>query len=156
MTVIGSLTPSRTSVLVSVAGELDLVTGPAFCDALTDVSLANEDVVADVSRLEFCDCAGLNALIRTRRWVAAHGARLWVHGVPPHLARLLALTGSNRAIERCDRPPARPYRCLEIVLDALHSSPAVVHHRHTTPMGLEPPARGFPSGASTRPDATAC
>jgi anti-sigma B factor antagonist len=83
--------------IVTVRGELDLVTAGALC---ARVGAACRDgrrrLLLDLRRLEFCDSRGLRALIGAAQEVAASAGRLAV--VPPAqgpVARLFALTGAG-------------------------------------------------------------
>jgi anti-sigma B factor antagonist len=97
---------ARPGVVVIVHGELDLCTAPDLERALGDMISRYPDVVLDLSGLEFCDCYGLNLLLRANRRAAERGARLRLaRPLAPGLARLLALTGTRSVFDCCDRVP---------------------------------------------------
>jgi anti-anti-sigma factor len=49
----------------------------------------------DLTRVSFCDCAGLNVLLEVRISVLQAGADLVVEGIGTQLARLLSLIGAG-------------------------------------------------------------
>jgi anti-sigma B factor antagonist len=77
------------SVVVSVAGELDVATAPELARALAGIE---GDVTVDLRRATFADPSGLRVLLAAR----SGGCRLRVvrRGGSP-VARLLALTGTD-------------------------------------------------------------
>jgi anti-anti-sigma factor len=50
-------------------------------------------LVADLSGLDFIDCAGLSVLVGAHKRLAASGHRLLIAGAKPAVQRLLHLTG---------------------------------------------------------------
>ncbi|WP_276092044.1 STAS domain-containing protein [Streptomyces silvisoli] len=80
--------------VVTVAGELDIVSASAVQSALNAAVATHHDTVLDLARLSFCDCGGLNALITAARAAEDQGADLRLRGVPHCLVRLLWLFGS--------------------------------------------------------------
>jgi anti-sigma B factor antagonist len=83
-------------VLIEAAGELDLDSAPMLCAAIADGRYmpVRENVVVDLSRVEFCDSTGLKALVDASREVRIGGGVL-VAIVPADGAvrRVIALTG---------------------------------------------------------------
>jgi anti-anti-sigma factor len=72
---------SRTdaTALVSLRGELDLAAVPCAEAALRQLLDAGvSDLLVDLERLTYLDCAGLGALLRAARDAAAVGARVYV------------------------------------------------------------------------------
>ncbi|WP_411098811.1 STAS domain-containing protein [Streptomyces sp. x-45] len=61
--------------LVSVAGDLDVVTAPEVRLALHAAIDHHDWLVVDLSRLHFFDCAGLTALLAANRTARAKGYR---------------------------------------------------------------------------------
>ena len=88
--------PRHGTVLLELAGELDLAVSPRF-HALVDevVTEAPEMVVADVSGVGFMDSTMLRDLLRAHRALAEAGSRLVVAGAQAPVQRLLELTGTN-------------------------------------------------------------
>ncbi|MGW0787738.1 STAS domain-containing protein [Streptomyces sp. NPDC002911] len=98
---------------VTLAGELDLDTGPNVLEAVT-ACLAKQptSLCLDLTGISFCDCAGLGALLRARTSVLRAGVDLVVEGVGTQLARLLALIGADDMFtERDTHTNAQPARC---------------------------------------------
>ncbi|WP_405436432.1 STAS domain-containing protein [Streptomyces avidinii] len=86
------------SSVVTVTGDLDL----DHVDALNSVLLvacsdpgAPERVVVDLTRLAFCDSAGLNALLRARLLCESNGRTLILADPGPQFLRLLSITGAD-------------------------------------------------------------
>ncbi|MET7391790.1 STAS domain-containing protein [Streptomyces sp. NPDC005529] len=85
-----------------VTGELDIATAPRVRRALVATITRYEQVIIDLGRLDFCDCAGLSALIAAQRTARAHRAALTIRTVPPQLARLLRHAPHDLPIEMGD------------------------------------------------------
>jgi anti-sigma B factor antagonist len=90
-------------------GQVAVVTLPAEID-VTNADLVREDLlsvlnqgaallVADLSKTEFCDSAGVSALVRTRQRAeaSASGFRLAVN--TPAVRRVLSITGVERLLD---------------------------------------------------------
>ncbi|MER7577908.1 STAS domain-containing protein [Streptomyces sp. NPDC126514] len=96
--------PGRRQAMVTVAGELDILTAPDVRQALTAAATVYEETVVDLARLAFCDCAGLGALISARNTARRRGTHLrWQH-IPEHLQWLLRATGTR--LTGTSPPPA--------------------------------------------------
>jgi anti-sigma B factor antagonist len=82
--------------IVRARGELDLATAPLLCRT---ISLAAAEgrrprVLVDLAEVEFCDSAGLRALLGAAREVEARAGRLVVAAVPESMVdRLLGMAG---------------------------------------------------------------
>ncbi|MEV4603331.1 STAS domain-containing protein [Amycolatopsis sp. NPDC049253] len=80
--------------VLELSGELDAATAP---DALEAIRLlapsAGQQLLVDLSGLEFCDSSGVSALIAARNVAVAAGAAIALAAVPGHLARTLGLIG---------------------------------------------------------------
>ncbi|WP_406053571.1 STAS domain-containing protein [Streptomyces sp. NBC_01077] len=72
-----------------VSGELDIATAPRIRQTLLDTVHRHEQVIIDLDRLDFCDCAGLSSLITAQKTAHARSAALTIRNIPPQLARLL-------------------------------------------------------------------
>ena len=81
--------------LIRLRGELDIVTAPAFVDALSE---ANSEIVVDFADLAFLDASGLGALARGGELAEAHGNRLVVVNVGPLAQRMFELTGLDHLL----------------------------------------------------------
>ncbi|WP_461010045.1 STAS domain-containing protein [Streptomyces capparidis] len=80
--------------VAAVAGDVTLHTAPALRSrALELIEEGRAHLVLDLGGVEFCDSAGLSALIGV--WHAARnaGGSLVLAAVPQRLSRMLALTG---------------------------------------------------------------
>jgi anti-anti-sigma factor len=84
----------RTTAVVT--GEVDHGCAPTLEDAIAD-SLASSPagLRLDLGGLSFCDCAGLNALLRVRRLAEETGHPLELYALSPAVERLLVLTGTH-------------------------------------------------------------
>lgn len=83
-------------IVVGLEGELDLATGPQLDTFIEALEMRPERLVLDLSGLEFCDAAGLKALLAVERKLAVHGVDLILGNPQRMVARVLALTGLNR------------------------------------------------------------
>ncbi|MFF7300494.1 anti-sigma factor antagonist [Streptomyces sp. NPDC008265] len=87
------------AAVVRPAGEIDIDTAPslgrALTHALAHVAASRADrVVADCSRVTFCDSSGLNALIAARLRAVEAGTTIHLANPAPQLQRLLQMTGA--------------------------------------------------------------
>ncbi|MFE5620530.1 STAS domain-containing protein [Streptomyces virginiae] len=105
---------SGRAAVVRPVGEIDIDTAPslsrALAHALTIVTTSRADrVVADCSRVTFCDSSGLNALIAARLRAVEAGAAIHLANPAPQLQRLLQMTGAAPLFPREDLPgPLEP------------------------------------------------
>jgi anti-sigma B factor antagonist len=80
-------------IVVALTGELDVATAPALDGYFrTLASRSGLRVVVDLSGLTFCDCSGVNALLRARRLTRAADGWLGICGAAPGLRNVLRLT----------------------------------------------------------------
>jgi anti-sigma B factor antagonist len=99
-------TVSGGRAVVSVAGELDILTAPALRAAFTDaISRAQTGVIADLSLVSFIDASGLGVLAGASGRASHLPAGLRLSGVPEHVDRLLRITGLDSSLPS---GPARP------------------------------------------------
>ncbi len=81
-------------LLITVSGDLDLVTAPLLTDeALNRLDTGSRDVLLDISGLEFCDSSGLSAFARISNRLAPDGHRLALAGPLPIVRRVLEVSG---------------------------------------------------------------
>ena len=79
--------------VVTVTGDLDLVTAPQLTDeAMALVDGGANHVVIDVSGLDFCDSSGLSAFARIANRIQP-GGRLALVGPQPIVRRVLEVSG---------------------------------------------------------------
>ncbi|SNT16934.1 anti-anti-sigma factor [Streptosporangium subroseum] len=92
------------SVVITVAGELDLATRSDLCDYVHHILNIHADtVIIDLAGVTFIDASGLSALIVLRRHARDLGTPLLLAEAPPVVLRLIKLTdleGSFTAISR--------------------------------------------------------
>lgn len=82
---------------VEIAGEVDVYNRDDFISALTTILQTIEgDIHLHVPNLRFIDIGGLTALVRSARELPP-GATLILHGLQPHLRRVMALVGWDTA-----------------------------------------------------------
>lgn len=80
-------------VVVEVTGELDIATAPGLSAVLGDVHVRSARpglrVLLDLSRLDFCDMAGINAMAAAARRLDQRGAQLALVAPRRNFMRLL-------------------------------------------------------------------
>ncbi|WP_169542260.1 STAS domain-containing protein [Solirubrobacter soli] len=118
------------ATLVTVEGELDLDGAPRLCAAIQDGRrpARPEQVIVDLTCVEFCDSTGLRALMDASREVAVSGGRLIV--IAPEdgpVRRVIAMSGADEFLAlTADR---------DQVLGAFHgrsgAAPCAVSRRRT-------------------------
>ncbi|MFF8414075.1 STAS domain-containing protein [Streptomyces omiyaensis] len=91
--------PAPDGVLhVELAGDLAWDSADELLDAARghlDPAAAPADIRLDCARLTLCDSMGLSALLALHRLATAAEVRLHLDRRPPHLDRLLRLTGTH-------------------------------------------------------------
>lgn len=81
-------------VRVSVEGELDLVTAPELDETLKRELVASNDVLLDLSAMDFIDSTGLHAIVESVRTAKAVGRKLKLSpDLPQHARRLMEIVG---------------------------------------------------------------
>ncbi|MEW2414801.1 STAS domain-containing protein [Streptomyces sp. NPDC046866] len=82
-------------MVVAVSGEIDLNSAAYLRQAFAAALAACRDgceIAMDLSAVTFCDCSGLNALLRARRRARDEGVTLTISAAAPPVGRLLELT----------------------------------------------------------------
>jgi anti-sigma B factor antagonist len=80
-------------VTIAVAGELDLATAPLIGATFHRLNSAQPlHVHLDLSGVNFCDAAGLNAFLAADRLLRATSGRLTLIRPSPQIRRLLTIT----------------------------------------------------------------
>jgi anti-sigma B factor antagonist len=93
-------------VLLSIHGEVDLVTAPQLEAALERTRPTERGrLIVDLRGVSFLDSTGLVLLLRHEREAAAGGRRLVVVKGPPHVQRVFDLTGMSERLTMVDEPP---------------------------------------------------
>lgn len=75
---------------LELAGEIDEETFPALVSHLGETAAGAAEVHVDLTRVRYCDLAGLRAVIRL---TDAGRRRVVLHGIPPHLDAVLGVLG---------------------------------------------------------------
>ena len=85
------------SVVVGLAGELDLATAPALVAELEALRGGDAGrVVIDAARLSFIDSSGLNALVAT---ASATDRPVALAGAPEHVSRVLEMVRLDEIVQ---------------------------------------------------------
>ena len=86
--------PAQDGVItIAVAGELDLATAPLFGDTFHRLNSAQPlHVHLDLSGVNFCAAAGLNAFLAADRLLRATSGRLTLIRPSPQILRVLTIT----------------------------------------------------------------
>ncbi len=85
------------SARLHVAGDLDYVTTRGVVEAASRLLVEQpelRDLHLDCSGLTFCDSAGLSGLLQIRHRTSLAGVQLHLDARPPHLERILTITGT--------------------------------------------------------------
>ena len=81
-------------IQVAVTGELDLVSASQLEEALKRELLADNDVLLDLSDMEFIDSTGLHAIVESVRTAKSVGRKLKLSAeLPAHARRLMEIVG---------------------------------------------------------------
>ncbi|MFE0602292.1 STAS domain-containing protein [Streptomyces sp. NPDC058892] len=99
--------------VITLTGDMDLDHVEPFLAALREACTAvgaPTRVVVDLSRLDFCDSTGLNALLHARSLCESHGRTLTLADPAPQFHRLLRVTGADEVfdVSVSDAPGAGP------------------------------------------------
>ncbi|MGW7188998.1 STAS domain-containing protein [Streptomyces sp. NPDC054838] len=97
-------------ITVAVTGEIDIATAPLLAEALHEALRDGVTRIdADFSGVTFCDCSGLDVLLRAERRARAHGRTLRVAGVrSPQVRRLFEMTGTSTITADHPAPASGP------------------------------------------------
>ena len=87
--------------VIAMRGELDLATAPRLCVRIDAARRSDfRTILLDLTTVEFCDSAGLRALIGAERELAAHGRRMAIAALAASaVGRLFELAGANELLE---------------------------------------------------------
>jgi anti-anti-sigma factor len=90
---------------ITLAGELDLATAPTLNAQLIEAADdPRREIVLDLSGLSFMDCVALRAVVDFADGARTRGWQLRVLSPPPRVARIFALTGTERTLTPLERP----------------------------------------------------
>lgn len=84
--------------VVTVAGELDIVTAPLLRDRLTALADSDTPLVVDLDKVSFIDAAGLGALVSATRQAVDKGSSLHVVVTRQLVRRLFSITRLDQYI----------------------------------------------------------
>ena len=86
-------------IVVAVSGEVDVCTEALLQQALLRIMDEHgARLLLDVSGVSFMDCAGLRALLTTRRRAELHGGFIRLIAVSRAVRRIIELTGAHEAV----------------------------------------------------------
>jgi anti-sigma B factor antagonist len=88
-----SLEPHGDSVVVSIQGELDVVSKQQFDDCLSEAAAENDRVVLDLSRVDFMDTTALAVIVGYWRRQVAAGGTFRLAGARYRYVKALWITG---------------------------------------------------------------
>jgi anti-anti-sigma factor len=96
--------PGDDGTVVAVSGEVDVCTEAALQQALLRIMREHgARLLLDVSGVSFMDCAGLRALLTTRRRAELRGGFVRLIAVSRAVRRIIELTGAHEAFLGADR-----------------------------------------------------
>jgi anti-anti-sigma factor len=82
------------STIMTLEGELDLVSAPRLRNAITSLrGEAIDELIVDLSGLTYIDSVGIGLLVASRRRLDAEGRTFSVRNPAPQVRRLLEITG---------------------------------------------------------------
>jgi len=88
--------PAGVRTVVAVSGEIDIDTEQTLQRALRlALARSSEGVDLDLTGVGFCDCSGLNVLLRVRRIALTDGKTLRIRAAAPGVEQLLTLTDTS-------------------------------------------------------------
>jgi anti-anti-sigma factor len=92
--------PETPLAVIALPDSIDITNDSDVQDMLVAAIEAGAAVlVADGSRMTFCGCSGVTALILAHRRAAATGAQLRLVGAAPEVRRILALTRADSELD---------------------------------------------------------
>jgi anti-sigma B factor antagonist len=86
--------------VVTLPAEIDVTIADAVRDEL--LAILNQGatlLIADLSKTEFCDSAGVSALVRTYRQASTSGRPMRLVVSTPSVQRVLSITGVDRLVD---------------------------------------------------------
>jgi anti-sigma B factor antagonist len=84
--------------VVAICGEIDIQSAPGLREELLGViRRCGSQVIIDLGGVTFLDCAGINALLATRRRARLEDGWVCLVRVPPRARRMISLLQLERA-----------------------------------------------------------
>jgi anti-sigma B factor antagonist len=88
-----SIEPFGASVVVSVQGELDVTSSQRFDDCLSEAAAESDQVILDMSAVDFMDTTALAVIVAHWRRAADEGDRFLLAGARYRYTKALWITG---------------------------------------------------------------
>ena len=88
-----SMEPHGASVVVSVQGELDITSSERFDDCLSEAAAESDQVILDMSKVDFMDTTALAVIVSHWRRHADEGGRFLLAGARYRYTKALWITG---------------------------------------------------------------
>jgi anti-sigma B factor antagonist len=86
--------------VVSLPDEVDITNADMIREELLSIiNQGAETLIADLSKTQFCDSAGVSTLVRAFRRATSNGTKMRLVVGGPAVERVLTLTGVDRLIE---------------------------------------------------------
>ena len=99
MTVTLCIRPGDGGTIVAISGEVDICTEASLQQALLRIIRERgARLMLDLSGVSFMDCAGLRALLATRRRAELRGGFLRLIATSAAVRRIIELTGTHEAL----------------------------------------------------------
>ena len=106
--------PAGDSIIVAVSGEVDVCTEDPLQQVLLRIMRERSArIFLDVSGVSFMDCAGLRALLTTRRRAELRGGCMRLIATSAAVRRIIELTGTHEALAPERSTTARSVRFLK-------------------------------------------
>ena len=84
--------------VVMTPADIDITNAPAFRTALLEAAGRGTTFVVDMSRTEFCDTAGIHALVAAHKQAGDDGGEVRLVVTSATVLRIFALTGFDQVI----------------------------------------------------------
>lgn len=94
------------STVVTVSGDLDIVTSPALDDCLTRARVAGTRVILDLSAVDFMDTSALAVIVGHWKKLEAAGGKLSLAGARYRYTKTLWITGLAERLSLYDNVDA--------------------------------------------------
>ncbi|MCU1457660.1 MAG: anti-sigma-factor antagonist [Actinomycetia bacterium] len=83
------------TVLVRVAGDVDMATGPTLAETLEQAfEIGGSVVIIDITNVHFMDSSGLTVLVQAQKRADTDSTLLILRGAQPRVTAVLELTGT--------------------------------------------------------------
>ena len=86
--------------VVVTPGDIDITNAAAFRTALLEAAGRSRTFVVDMSRTQFCDTAGIHALVAAHKQAEADGREVRLVVTSASVLRIFAITGLDQVISR--------------------------------------------------------